>query len=62
MNINIILREKDSAIDILFDGYNIIATTIYNEELTKQIVKLIENELKDTNYNFKNFKQFLTIK
>lgn len=62
MDINIILREEDGAIDILFNGYNIIATTIYNEELTKQIIKLIENELKNTNCNFENFKQFLTIK
>lgn len=62
MDINIILREEDGAIDILFDGYNIIAETIYNEELTKQIVKLIENELKNTNHNFENFKQFLTMK
>lgn len=62
MDINIILREEDGAIDILFNGYNIIAKTIYNEELTKQIIKLIENELKNTNCNFKNFKQFLTMK
>lgn len=62
MDINIILREEDGAIDILFNGYNIIATTIYNEELTKQIIKLIENGLKNTNYNFENFKQFLTMK
>ena len=49
-NIDIILNEKDGRIDLLYTGYNIIAKTIYNEELTKKIVELITNELKNDNY------------
>lgn len=49
-DINIILNEKDGRIDLLYTGYNIIAKTIYNEELPKKIVELITNELKNDNY------------
>lgn len=49
-DINIVLNEKDGRIDLLYTGYNIIAKTIYNEELTKKIVELITNELKNDNY------------
>ena len=49
-DINIILNEKDGRIDLLYTGYNIIAKTIYNEELTKKIVELITNELKSDDY------------
>ena len=62
MRINLIIDEKEKTIDLLFNGYNIIATTIYNEELTIKILKLIENELKQNNWDFKNFKQFLIMK
>lgn len=62
MKIDLIINEEEKTIDLLFNGYNIIATTIYNEELTTKILKLIENELKQNNWDFKNFKQFLTIK
>ena len=34
-DINIVLNEKDGRIDLLYTGYNIIAKTIYNEDLTK---------------------------
>ena len=61
-DIKIILNEEDGRIDILYNGYNIIADTIYNEELTKKVVEMITNELKNTNYNFKTMKQFLTMK
>lgn len=61
-DIRIILNEEDGRIDLLFNGYNIIADTIYNEELTKKIVEMITTELKNTNYNFKTMKQFLTMK
>ena len=49
-DINIVLNEKDGRIDLLYTGYNIIAKTIYNEELTKKIVELIKNELKNDSY------------
>lgn len=49
-NINIILDEESGRIDLLYNGYNIIAESIYNEELTKKIVELITNELKSDNY------------
>lgn len=49
-DINIVLNEKDGRIDLLYTGYNIIAKTIYNEELTKKIVELITNELKSDDY------------
>ena len=61
-DIRIILNEEDGRIDLLFNGYNIIADTIYNEELTKKIVEMITTELKNTNYNFETMKQFLTMK
>ena len=49
-NINIILDEESGRIDLLYNGYNIIAESIYNEELTKKIVELITHELKSDNY------------
>lgn len=59
MNIRIDLRKEDKAIDLLYDGYNIVAHTIYNEELTNKILTLIENELKNECWDFENFEQFL---
>ena len=61
-NINIILNEEEGTTEILHSGYNIIAETIYNEELTKKIVKLITEELKQSNYNFTSLKEFLKMK
>lgn len=49
-DIQIILNEKNGRIDLLCTGYNIIAKTIYNEELTKKIIELIIEELKSDNY------------
>ena len=49
-NINIILDEESGRIDLLYNGYNIIAESIYNEELTKKIIELITNELKNDSY------------
>ena len=44
-NITIQINEKNGCIDILYNGYNIIKETIYNEELTQTIIDLIKNEL-----------------
>jgi hypothetical protein len=45
MNISIILNKKEGRIELLYNGYNIIKETIYNEELTNKIISLIEKEL-----------------
>lgn len=36
--------EKELAIDILKDGYNIISRTIYDEEKAQKILKLITED------------------
>lgn len=61
-NINIILNEEEGTTEILYNGYNIIAETIYNEKLTKKIVELITEELKHNNYNFTSLQEFLKFK
>ena len=61
-NINIILNEEEGTTEVLYNGYNIIAETIYNEELTKKIIELITKELKQNNYNFTTLEEFLKIK
>ena len=62
MNIQIILNKENGTIDILYNGYNIIKKTIYNDELTNKILELLENELKQDEFNFENFEQFLKMK
>jgi hypothetical protein len=62
-DIRIILNKENESIDLLFNGYNIVAHTIYNKELTDKILELIESELKNDTYGeFENFEQFLTMK
>ena len=61
-DIRIILSEENGRIDLLYNGYNIIADSIYNEELTKKIVEMITTELKNTSYDFKTLKEFLEMK
>ena len=61
-DIRIILRQDEGMIDVLQNGYNIIAETIYNEELTNKILELIENELKDNGNDFDSLDKFLTMK
>ena len=62
MDVNIILNKEEGYIHLLFNGYNIIAKTLYNEDLTNKIFELIENELKQDDQDFRNFKQYLTMK
>lgn len=62
MNIQIILNKENGSIDILYNGYNIIKKTIYNDELTNKILELLENELKQDEFDFENFEQFLKMK
>lgn len=61
-DIRIILRQDEGMIDLLYNGYNIIAETIYNEELTNKILQLIEQELKDNGNDFDSLDKFLTMK
>lgn len=61
-DIRIILSEENGRIDLLYNGYNIIADSIYNEELTKKIVEMITTELKNTSYDFTTLKDFLEMK
>lgn len=60
--IKIILNKNEKTIDLLFNGYNIIAHTICNEELTQKILTLIENELKNEICDFESLEKFLTLK
>lgn len=61
-NISIILNKEEGTTEVLYNGYNIIAETIHNEELTKKIIGLITEELKQSNYNFTTLEEFLKIK
>jgi hypothetical protein len=61
-NINIILNEEEGTTSILYNGYNIIADTIYNKALTKRLVKLITEELKQNNYDFTTLAEYLKLK
>lgn len=45
MELEIIINTEEKKVDILYQGYNIIAETIYNEELPNKIIKLLQNEL-----------------
>ena len=57
--IRIILNKEQGTIDLLYNGYNIIAQTIYDYELTNKILELIENDLKNTYYNFTTLEELL---
>lgn len=61
MNIRIILNRENGTIDLLRDGYNIIAHTIYNKELVDKILNSLEKEVKDNCFDdeFQNLEQFL---
>ena len=45
MELEIIINTEEKRIDILYQGYNIIAESIYNEKLPKKIIDLLQNEL-----------------
>lgn len=62
MNINIILNEEEGTTAILYNGYNIIKETLYNEELTTKIINLIENELKANGEEFEKIEDILKLK
>lgn len=50
LTINIIKEDDGKAIEILYNGYNIIQETIYNNELADQILQLV-NENRETDPN-----------
>lgn len=62
MDINIILNEQDGTTKILYDGYNIIKTTIYNNQTTSKILQLIKNELKNNDPDFDSLEKYLILK
>lgn len=41
LSINIIEIDGENAIEILYNGYNIVQETIYDDELATQILELI---------------------
>lgn len=45
--LSITIDIKESYIDIEYDGYNIIAKTIYDERFAKKLVKLLEQKCQD---------------
>ena len=60
MKINFIIDTENASIDILYRGYNIIATTIYNEELTKNIYNMLNNETIEN--DFETLEELTTLK
>lgn len=61
-DIQITINEKDKSINLLFNGYNIIAKTIYGETLTNKILQLMQDELKNDDPDFENLQDYLTLK
>ena len=61
-NINIILNEEEGTTEVLYNGYNIIKETLYSEELTKKIIKLITEEIRQNSYNFTTLAEYLKLK
>lgn len=45
MELEIIINTEEKRVDVLYQGYNIIAESIYNEELPQKIIELLQNEL-----------------
>lgn len=45
--ISITINTEENYIDIEYDGYNIIAKTIYDEQFAKKLVKLLEQKCQD---------------
>ena len=43
LTINIIEEDDGKAIEILYNGYNIIQETIYDDELAAQILELVND-------------------
>lgn len=59
-DIHLIINEKEGSIDLLYNGYNLIAKSLYNEDLVNKIIKLIITELKQEN-NFESLEKLLTL-
>lgn len=64
MNINIIINEDEKSFSILYNGYNIIKNTFYDEEKTTKILNILKDAINEEYYNadFKDFKTFLQYK
>lgn len=45
MKINLIIDTENESISILHNGYNIIKTTLYNEETTQKIYEILKNAI-----------------
>ena len=45
--LTITIDIEENYIDIDYDGYNIIAKTIYDERFAKKLVKLLEQKCQD---------------
>lgn len=56
MKLEVIINTEEKRIDILYQGYNIIAESIYNEELPQKIIELLQNEL------YENIKEITVLK
>jgi hypothetical protein len=56
MKLQVIINTEEKRVDILYQGYNIIAESIYNEELPQKIVDLLQNEL------FENIEEITVLK
>ena len=59
-DIHLIINEKEGSFDLLYNGYNLIAKSLYNEDLVNKIIKLIIMELKQEN-NFESLEKLLTL-
>lgn len=59
-DIHLIINEKEGSIDLLYNGYNLIAKSLYNENLVNKIIELIITELKQES-NFESLEKLLTL-
>lgn len=65
MKINLIIDTENESISILYNGYNIIRTTLYNYDIVKNIYEMLRNEINMGENGIKteqDFKEFLELK
>ena len=66
MKINLIIDTENESISILYNGHNIIKTTIYDEETTKKLYEILRNAVNNEEFTNieteQDFEKFLELK
>lgn len=66
MKINLIIDTENESTSILYNGYNIIKTTIYDEETTKKLYEILKNAVNNEEFagieTEQDFEKFLELK